>query len=73
MNNKTRAEEHLLPPSKEEDKAERSHRDPAFDLLILPYSFSMEPKLMVKILFSSTIKLLEKEYAVQRKTSQLIR
>lgn len=34
MNNKTRAEEHLLPTSREEDKGERSHRDPAFDLLI---------------------------------------
>ncbi|KAG7230740.1 hypothetical protein INR49_019554 [Caranx melampygus] len=45
-NNKSRAEEHLLPPSKEEDKGERSRRDPAFDLLILPYSFNMEPKLM---------------------------
>lgn len=34
-NNKGRAEEHLLPPSKEEDKGERSCRDPVFDLLIL--------------------------------------
>lgn len=62
MNNKTRAEEHLLPPSKEEDKGERSRRDPVFDLLILPYSFSMETKLMVKILISATSKLLEKKY-----------
>lgn len=61
MNNKTRAEEHLLPPSKGEDKGERSRRDPVFDLLILPYSFDKEPKLTVKILFFATSKLLEKE------------
>lgn len=60
MNNKTRAEEHLLPPSKGEDKGERSRRDPVFDLLISPYSFKMEPKLMVKILITTTSKLLEK-------------
>ncbi len=64
MNNKTRAEEHLLPPSKEEDKGERSHGDPVFDLLILSHSCSMEPKLMVKILLSATSELQEEEYSV---------
>lgn len=54
-NNKTRAEEHLLPASKEEDKGERSRRDPAFDLMILAHSSSW-PKL------SSTSKLLEKKH-----------
>lgn len=52
MNNKTRAEEHLLPPSKEEDKGAKSRRDPVFDLLILAYSLNIGPKLMVKIPFS---------------------
>lgn len=47
-NNKTRAEEHLLPQSKEEDKGERSCGDPDFDL-IFPYLITMEPRLMVKI------------------------
>lgn len=37
MNNKTRAEEHLLPSSKEEDKEATSRRDPPFDLLILAH------------------------------------
>lgn len=49
MNNKTRAEEHLLPKSKEEDKGERSCGDPDFDLLIFPYLMTMEPRLMVRI------------------------
>lgn len=40
MNNKTRAEEHLLPPSKEEDKGERSRRDPDSDLVIFLYSIT---------------------------------
>lgn len=45
MNNKTRAEEHLLPQSKEEDKGERSCGDPDFDLMIFPYLITMEPRL----------------------------
>lgn len=49
MNNKSRAEEHLLPKSKEEDKGERSCGDPDFDLLIFPYLITMVPRLMVKI------------------------
>lgn len=49
MNNKSRAEEHLLPKSKEEDKGERSCGDPDFDLLTFPDLITMEPRLMVKI------------------------
>lgn len=49
MNNNSRAEEHLLPKPKEEDKGERSRGGPDFDLLIFPYLITMEPRLMVKI------------------------
>lgn len=52
MNNKTRAEEHLLPQFKEEDKGERRCGDPDFDL-IFPYLITVEPS-------SDTTELLKK-------------
>lgn len=62
MNNKTRAEEHLLPKSKEEDKGERSCGDPDFDLLIFPYLITMEPKAHGQNPPSDTVELLKKSY-----------
>lgn len=62
MNNKTRAEEHLLPPSTEEDKEVRSCKDPVFDLLIFPYSIKMDPKRIGKIPFSALSRKSDQEF-----------
>lgn len=70
MNNKTRAKEHLLPPSKEGDKGAKSRRDPAFDLLILAHSAKTEPKLTVKISIFLTGELQVQKCGVNKSRTQ---